>query len=408
VQEPLEQNEPTARSIADHLYALMQQYDPNFMERFSDPSLQVSQTEQEIRNGYSYVLMEIEAFALYVKDDEGAAATLQEQAADLLQEIDQYREKNHSFSIYQLKNVPETRQYHFVPYKKLQKEGKEVDPANYDLIYTAPLQDFTTLDDIYRTFNTDHPADFTGHSLSVSDIVVEKFSDREIAYYCDMFGFTEVPEFLEKQKQHSERSYIESELKAAGIKGIVLNAKQWEAWIEANRMSDKSAPATKDQKDMLSVLVVEPGKTPYGKQIKAGLESLQHEVGGAIGAIYPFEDPVALICNEEGKLIGQPFNRALRDDSGEVYDIIAGTFMIVGLGEENFTSLSDDLMEKYTEYFKMPERFIVGDGKLVVLKPKELEPARMADQLAAATATKEQEAKQDEMQHHEPKNNHDR
>ena len=82
--------------------------------------------------------------------------------------------------------------------------------------------------------------------------------------------------------------------------------------------------------------------------------------------------------------------------------------MIVGLGEENFTSLSDDLMEKYTEYFKMPERFIVGDGKLVVLKPKEIEPARMADQLAAATATKEQEAKQDEMQHHEPKNNHDR
>ena len=165
MQEPLEQNEPTARSIADHLYALMQQYDPNFMERFSDPSLQVSQTEQEIRNGYSYVLMEIEAFALYVKDDERAAATLQEQAADLLQEIDQYKEKNHSFSIYQLKNVPETRQYHFVPYKQLQKEGKEVDPANYDLIYTAPLQDLTTLDDIYRTFNTDHPADFTGHSL---------------------------------------------------------------------------------------------------------------------------------------------------------------------------------------------------------------------------------------------------
>lgn len=409
MQEPLERNEPTARSIADHLYALMQQYDPKFMERFSDPSLQVSQTEQEIRNGYSYVLMEIEAFALYVKDDERATATLQEQAADLLQEIDQYKEKNHSFSIYQLKDVPETRQYHFVPYKQLQKEGKKVDPTNYDLIYTAPLQDLTTLDDIYRTFNTDHPVDFTGHSLSVSDIVVEKFSDREIAYYCDMFGFTEVPEFLEKEKQHSAKSYIESELKAAGIKGIVFeNAKQWEVWMEANRMNDKSAPATKDQKDMLSVLVVEPGKTPYGKQIKAGLESLQKEVGGYIEAVYPFDDPVALICNEEGKINGLPLNRALRDENEKVYDIISGTFMVVGLGEEDFSSLSDDLMKKYNDYFKAPERFIVGDGKIVVLKPKELEPTRMADQLAAATATKEQEAKQDEMQHHEPKNNHDR
>lgn len=404
----MNQNEPTARSIADHLYTLMQQYDPQFMQQYPNREVQVSETEHAIRSGDLNDFFQIEMMALAVRNDEHIPPALHDQAANLLQEMDKYKEINHTFFIYQLKQVPDNRDYLFQPYDRLQEKGMAVDPDKYDLIYTAPLPDLTTLDDIYRKFNLEHPDDFTGHSLSVSDIVVEKFSDREIAYYCDMDGFTEVPEFLEKQKQHSERSYIESELKAAGIKGIVLNAKQWETWMEANRMSDKSAPATEYQKDMLSVLVVEPGKTPYGKQIKAGLESLQHEVGGLIEAVYPFEDPVALICNEEGKLIGQPFNRALRDDSGEVYDIIAGTFMIVGLGEENFTSLSDNLMEKYTEYFKMPERFIVGDGKLVVLKPKEFEPARMADQLAAATATKEQEAKQDEMQHHDPKNNHDR
>ena len=63
----------------------------------------------------------------------------------------------------------------------------------------------------------------------------------------------------------------------------------------------------------------------------SGLESLQHEVGGCIEAIYPYEDPVALICNEEGKLEGLPLNRALRDEDGDIYDVVAGTFLVVGL-----------------------------------------------------------------------------
>ena len=121
---------------------------------------------------------------------------------------------------------------------------------------------------------------------------------------------------------------------------------------------------------------------------------MQNEVGGYIEAIYPFYDPVALICNEEGKINGLPLNRALRDEKGKAYDIISGTFMVVGLGEENFSSLSDDLMEKYTDYFKAPERFIVGDGKIVVLKPKEPEPTRMADQLAAARSEADKQGKE--------------
>ena len=90
----------------------------------------------------------------------------------------------------------------------------------------------------------------------------------------------------------------------------------------------------------MQVLIVEPMKPPYVKEIGEELEDLQHEVGGYIEALYPFDDEVAVVCNEEGKLDGLELNRALRTDQGEIYDIIAGTFMVVGLTEESFGSLT--------------------------------------------------------------------
>ncbi|RGE90876.1 DUF3846 domain-containing protein [Blautia sp. AM23-13AC] len=90
----------------------------------------------------------------------------------------------------------------------------------------------------------------------------------------------------------------------------------------------------------MTVLVVEPMKEPYVKKIDPDLHSLQAEVGGDIGATNPYSDPVALVCNDEGKLIGLDLNRGLRDENGEIYDIVAETFLVVGLGEEDFSSLS--------------------------------------------------------------------
>lgn len=113
--------------------------------------------------------------------------------------------------------------------------------------------------------------------------------------------------------------------------------------------------------------MVEPGKTPYETEIDSGLKSLQAAVGGDIQAVYPFDDPVAIIADEEGKLKGYSLNRALRDENGEIYDIIAGRFLIVGLGEENFDSLPDDLMEKYKEEFKCPETFVRIAGKILAV-----------------------------------------
>lgn len=132
-----------------------------------------------------------------------------------------------------------------------------------------------------------------------------------------------------------------------------------------------AAPGTamkKKEDIIMKVLMVEPGKSPYAAEIESGLKSLQAAVGGDIQAVYPYEDPVALICNEEGKLLGLPLNRALFDDDGHIYDIVSGNFLIVGLGEEDFTDLSPDLMEKYGEQFKYPEKFSRIAGEIIAVK----------------------------------------
>ena len=90
----------------------------------------------------------------------------------------------------------------------------------------------------------------------------------------------------------------------------------------------------------LSVLKIAPGQYPQQVEIDNDLKALQQAVGGSIGASYPFEDPVAIVYNDDGKLMGLPLNRALWDEDGLMYDVIAGTFLVVGLGEEDFVSLS--------------------------------------------------------------------
>ena len=105
-----------------------------------------------------------------------------------------------SFSIYQLKGGDETLDYRFEPLDSIHRNGLSVDPANYELVYTAPLTENDSLESIYTRFNMDRPADFTGHSLSVSDIVVLHQDGKDTAHYCDRFGFSQVPEFLQERQ----------------------------------------------------------------------------------------------------------------------------------------------------------------------------------------------------------------
>ena len=119
----------------------------------------------------------------------------------------------------------------------------------------------------------------------------------------------------------------------------------------------------------MRVIIVEPKKKPIVQDIEVGLESMQKIVGGSIEAVYPFADPVALICNEEGKLLNLPLNRALRDNEGNVYDIISGTFFLCAAppDSEHFESLTDQQAKTYMERFAMPEMFLNVGGDLFVL-----------------------------------------
>ena len=111
-----------------------------------------------------------------------------------------------------------------------------------------------------------------------------------------------------------------------------------------------------DNRELIRVIYCEPGRLARVKEIGTELEDLQQAVGGLIETYYPFEEEVCIVCNEEGKISGLPLNRALTNpNSGDIYDIIAGTFLICGTGEEDLTDIPDPEFDKYLEMFNEPQ-----------------------------------------------------
>lgn len=133
-------------------------------------------------------------YALPVSD-----AVLQRAEKTLAERTKAQEPDRDSFSIYQLKRGDETRDLRFEPYDRLTAAGHAVDPANYDLIYSAPLAPGTSLEAIFTRFNIDHPKDFKGHSRSVSDVVVLHQNGQDTAHYVDSIGYRQTPEFLQPQ-----------------------------------------------------------------------------------------------------------------------------------------------------------------------------------------------------------------
>lgn len=137
-------------------------------------------------------------------------ATLKERMAEICQ-TPPIKEAENTFSIYQLKeNAP--REYHFRSLNELQEKGLSVEASHYESVYTATLTPGTSLEDIYNTFNYNHPADFKGHSLSASDVVVLHQSGRDTAHYVDSFGYSDVTQAfkgnpLEAAEKSTEQNY---------------------------------------------------------------------------------------------------------------------------------------------------------------------------------------------------------
>ena len=178
--------------------------------------------------------------------------------------------------IYQINTESDTSNIAFLDYDSLVKrQGTEkVNGAVYDLVFEGDV-DCKDLEDVYRMFNLDIPAGYRGRSLSVSDVVEVKDSDGSSTFhYCDMFGFKDV-EFDTAESRVGENFF---------------------------RL---------DPQNQITVLLVQPGKYPQETAIGSSLEDMQAVVGGDIEEYMPFDDEVALICNESGKLDGLPYNRAV-------------------------------------------------------------------------------------------------
>lgn len=246
--------------------------------------------------------------------------------------------------------------------------------------------------------NRDLSGGFGSQAYAYEELVAEMCS----AFMSADLAATATPEHIENHK-----AYVQSWIKAIREKPETLvkaikdaqeaavymdsqaelipeeeNRKVMESAMEISedkiRAPEKQQP--EPEQNELTVLVVEPGKVPYPKQIPDTLQSLQQEVGGYIQAVYPFRDPVCVICNEEAKLEGLPLNRSLQDEHGQIYDIVAGTFLVAGLGEENFTSLSPELLDKYSRHFAMPEMYASLGRKIISLPMQEpLREAPLAD-----------------------------
>ena len=203
--------------------------------------------------------------------------------------------------VFQIVPDRDIKRVKFVGLEELEKYqgNKEVDASLYDEVFDGDI-DRTTLEGIYECFNTSCPPLHRGHSMSVSDIV----KTEDGFFYCDRYGFKKVD-------------------------------------------FDESL-ATKP-KNLWRIVFVEPGKPAYAAEIEGTLRAEQRAVGGKIEIVCN-QDDTAILCNEEGKLEGLPANR--RIDGGGV---LVGNFFVIGEGEENFRSLTEEEIQKYLARFSEPE-----------------------------------------------------
>ena len=224
--------------------------------------------------------------------------------------------------IYQINSDRDADGYKFMGMDWVKKHWGEqgVDSEIYDKVYEGTISG-STLEDVFCIFNFERPVGFKGHSLSVSDIVeVIQSTDTEPGFYfCDSVGFRKVE-------------------------------------FDTSRVPEKV--------ETIRVVLLEPGKLAKVADIDSSLEGLQKTVDGWIEAVYPFEEEVCIVCNEEGKINRMPLNRAIRCE-GQITDVIAGPCFICSCDKASFGSLSEEQQKKYLEMFKYPEHIMKVNNQIV-------------------------------------------
>lgn len=231
-------------------------------------------------------------------------------------------------AVYQIDRERDNDGLKFCSYDIFKKKGLEKPDAEiYGKVFDDEL-DCSNLESVYTRLNTESPVGFTGHSLSVSDIieVKEKVENTEPGFYfCDSFGF-------EKVKFDAEKAH--------------------------------ESPV----QNKMRVVLLEPGKLARVADIDSSLEGMQSVVGGDIEPFYPYEEEVCIVCDEEGKLKGSPLNRAVYNEDGEMVEIVAGTAFICDCRGENFGSLTEEQQIRFAKQFKYPENFFRINNSIHAIK----------------------------------------
>lgn len=237
-------------------------------------------------------------------------------------------------NIFQIAPERDEKKLMFFPLYSLEKLSgtKKVDSSIYNKVYSTDVR-CNNLEDVYRKFNIDHPVDYFAHSLSVSDVVeiVEGGSLTKGFYFCDDIGFTKIDFDVEKTVDVTDKGKI-------------------------------------------TVLLIQPMKPPQVIKIPNEKKIMESIIGGKMEEYHPFGDDVALICDRSSK-DNKPLNRAIYsepDGNGkrELMDNIAGNFLIcyAPINETEYKSLHDNLIKKYSEMFRYPERFYQNGDSISSVK----------------------------------------
>lgn len=223
--------------------------------------------------------------------------------------------------VYQVNTDRDYEEIAFMPYSYAEQHG--IDPYAYDKVYDGEM-DANSLEDVFRLLNTGRfPEGYLGRSLSVSDVCEVITNGQSDFYYCDSVGFKKI-EFDPTETQ-------------------------------------------KPKEEEITVVALLPGKPAQIALLQNNLPSQQAFVGGLIECVYPWDEAVCMVVNEEGKINGMQLNRALYSEDGEMIDIIAGAAFICDCSGEDFGSLTEEQQQRYLQMFRDPELFYkIGDDIVAV------------------------------------------
>lgn len=234
--------------------------------------------------------------------------------------------------IYQIDPDKDQHRIAFCSLEELMKfQGSDrVESGIYNRVFQG-IVDCSTLDGVYYKFNSDPPEGYTGSPLTISDVVhvIHSQPVEPGFYFCEKFGYKRI---------------------------------------------DFEPEKTQDMTHAISVLLLEPGKVAKPTLVNNTLKDMQQLVGGHI-EVLSLPGGCQLVCNEDGKFLTLPQNRALKDKAGKVVDVLVGTCFICGAKGDEFISLTPDQMKQFKKEFQYPQKLVRRNNEIVAkdIKPHEME-----------------------------------